>query len=299
MARSAHQRLPFLFPFHTASPRIASDPAALRLWLREVILYWTRWGSVLLLILLLLFFPTRSRLLAVALLLIISAGNLALGWLLLRQFQPVRLRRVRLLATAFDWLVASVALLVFSLDLAEVAPAGALLVQMMSSIRYRLRGVTLAFVAATGLVGVWSSLHLLVFDVLDADRVPALVVGWTAALASFALLVGLVIVGGEALRGFEQALINAQIAVEERDRHGLSDRELELLPFLARHDLLTQNDIGQALDVKISGRTVGAHITHISEKMQVTRGRWAVVHAARQRGLLPPDDGSSGVVSET
>lgn len=200
-----------------------------------------------------------------------------------------------MLATALDWLVAFVVLLVFSVDLAEIAPAGALTAQMMSTVRYRLRGVGLSFVAATGLVGIWTGLHLLLFDVLDADRVPALAVGWTAALASIAALQGMVILGGAALRGYEQALIDAQIANGARERHGLSDRELELLPFLARRDLLTQTDVGQALDVRISGRTVGAHITHISEKLDVKGGRWAVVHAARERGLLAPDEPRANV----
>jgi DNA-binding CsgD family transcriptional regulator len=295
MAQPPQNRLLSLFPFQNVSPRIANDPALLRFWLRELILYWTRWSAVILLILLLLFFPSRSRPLATMLLLMMTAGNLTLGWLLLRQRLPIRLPRVRVLATAFDWLVACIALVVFSVDLAEVSPASALAVQMMSTIRYRLRGVALSFAGATGLVGFWAGMHLLAFDVLDADRVPELAFGWASALALIALLQGFAILGGTRLRAFEQALIASQIAAGNRDRHGLSDRELELLPFLARRNLATQEDIGRALPVQISGRTVGTHISNISQKLEISGGRWSVVRAARERGLLPLNDSSSAV----
>ena len=61
MTRPLQYRLLSLFPLQNVPPRIANDPALLRLWLREMILYWTRWSAVILLILLLVFFPGRSR----------------------------------------------------------------------------------------------------------------------------------------------------------------------------------------------------------------------------------------------
>jgi DNA-binding CsgD family transcriptional regulator len=166
---------------------------------------------------------------------------------------------------------------------------------MMSAIRYRLTGVLFALVGSVSLVLVWAGLHMFWFGAIDPDRVPALTFGWSGALVMIAFLQGSVILGGQALRDYERALLEARTAAEERNRHGLTVRELEILPYLARLDLKTQDDVGAALPVKISGRTVGAHIAHISEKFDINGGRWAVVRAARDRGLLPPYEAATSV----
>ena len=286
-----------LFPVHSLPARVAGDPELRRVWLREVILLWVRWQAALLILLLLVLFPTRSRLLGGALLLVLVVANTALTRLLFDRHYPVRLRRLRPLGIGLDWCIVSVLLLVFSTDLAAVAPIAVLAVQVTSSIRYRLPGAATSFAGAVLLIAAWAGMHLLAFDALAANRVPALAVAWVTGSAWFASLQFLVIAGGQQLRSLEQAL-HAQerdaerarhadeIAALRRARHGLSERELELLPYLARPDLKTQGDIGRVLPDQISGRTVGMHIHRMAQKFEVTGGRWAVVHVARERGLV-------------
>ena len=66
---------------------------------------------------------------------------------------------------------------------------------------------------------------------------------------------------------------------------GLSDREWEVLSWLAREDL-TYEVI--AAELNISPATVKAHARHIGEKLGAT-GRRRIVLTARRRGLLPPE----------
>lgn len=289
--------LRFLFPLRSLPARVAGDPELRRVWLREVILLWVRWLAVVLVLLLLVLFPTRSRLLGGVLLLVLLSGNVALTRLLFHRRYSVRLRRLRQLGIGLDWCVAGGLLLVFSTDLAAVAPIGVLAVQVTSSIRYGLLGTALAFAGTVLIIAAWAGLHLLVFDALASNRVPALAIAWITGAAWFASLYWLVIAGGQQLRSLEQALHARELAAErarhavlQREQHALSERELEVLSYLARPDLKTQEEIGRALPDQISGRTVGVHIYRIGRKFGVTGGRWAVVQAARERGLLPIEE---------
>ncbi len=78
----------------------------------------------------------------------------------------------------------------------------------------------------------------------------------------------------------------AELETYRRHDYGLSKREWELLSLLVRDDL-TYEQIGEQLS--ISPYTVKTHVQRIGKKMGV-RGRQAVVHTARERGLLPIEE---------
>lgn len=67
-------------------------------------------------------------------------------------------------------------------------------------------------------------------------------------------------------------------------RSGLSRREMEILPLLARVEL-TYEDIGQELCV--SPETIKTHVNRASTKLELKpKGRWVLVEEARRRQLI-------------
>jgi DNA-binding NarL/FixJ family response regulator len=87
-------------------------------------------------------------------------------------------------------------------------------------------------------------------------------------------------VSGVALDITAQA--HAQAELRRRDV-GLTPRERDLLPLLARKEL-TARKIGTLLHIEPS--TIRTYIEQIAEKLSVATTRKAVVLAARERGLL-------------
>jgi DNA-binding CsgD family transcriptional regulator len=80
--------------------------------------------------------------------------------------------------------------------------------------------------------------------------------------------------------------ITERVRVEEELRHltsGLTPREREVLPLLARREL-TARQVGECLH--IAPTTVRTHIEQIAAKFGVNSTRKGVVEVALQRGLL-------------
>lgn len=110
-----------------------------------------------------------------------------------------------------------------------------------------------------------------------------LAISWGLFLATFALAVyGLARVNS-AWRAWELARWDRDDADLRRIQCGLSVREAELLPLLARPEL-TYPVIARALCV--TPDTVKSHVRRLGLKLGAT-GRHGVVAAAQQRGLLP------------
>lgn len=246
------------------------------------------WIAIPLCLLLCLFFPNASWVELVPLTLGLGIGNASAAWLLGCPPCACRLREARWLGTGVEWLLAF-ALLYFSAGtlVHAMLPALLLMLVLATGLRYGLRGLLTAGLGAALLIGFVVAWHSLTLGVLVLRDAVVVLVGWELLIALTTLLTaGTLRARGDWYR-WEQQQQAYWGATARRIECKLSLRELELLPWLAQEDL-TYEQI--AAELHISPSTVRVHTRHIGEKLGVS-GRRRVVLAARQRRLLPMDQG--------
>ncbi len=211
-----------------------------------------------------------------------------------------------------DWSGALGVIGAFSGELEAGSPSLLVLLLGMAGLRSGLRGLIIAMVGAALVVAILVGVQVQVHGVLAADRAMAILVSWGLLFGPVALVLGSFLWMGEkwwsgqetgylpesavshepqpmaiepSVDQFEQQQVTAPEL--QRPPCCLTKREKQLLPLLAQPDL-TYHDIGNQLS--ISPDTIKTHVYHIAQKLGV-RGRWAVVSASRERGLLGDEDG--------
>lgn len=183
-------------------------------------------------------------------------------------------------------------------------PAALIVLIVIDGVRFGLIGVIGAGIVAALAVGGTIALQVLMLGVLRPASGMVLLVRWEAVIVLAGVAVGFFLwLSQEWLRHeqtqweHERAALCQQVQEERRQREhdhamlqrlqsGLSGRERELLPLPAREEL-TYEQIADILCVSID--TVKTHVHRLGQKVGTT-GRWAIVAAARERGLLPPRD---------
>lgn len=261
----------------------ADDPAFAFRWLFEKTMVWNRWLTILLFYVLAISFRASDSLLEAILIgASIAAGNTGVMVLLRRRAGPSGLRAVSGIATLLEW---SGVLAILSLCVGNPfnnALSVLLILILVGGIRYGRAGLILSTFGAELIVIGFAGVHLIVLQSLRIEILTRGVAAWTGSILLTSLLVGCVIRAGEIW--LQQTA--EQWKIGRATLHwlcsGLSPREWELLPLLARTDL-TYEQIAEALS--ISSETVKTHVRNLGIKLGAN-GRKAVVAAARERGLL-------------
>ncbi len=282
----------------------ADDPRLVRHWWYETTLTRARWGAVPAFLLLIPFFPAIPWPSLALLALGIGLGNTGLHWLLHHGSSQQRLHAVRWLAPVLDWTGGIGTLAAFSEEPAfGIAPILLLLVARTAVGFRRLFVLAAATTGALLVLGALLLAQVHWFGVLEANTAKGVLITRGALLGVATLALAGWIKADERWRRWEEirqdaarVAEHAELETYRRQDYGLSKREWELLPLLARDDL-TYEQIGEQLS--ISPYTVKTHVQRIGKKMGVS-GRRAVVHAVRERGLLPIDEpiGTDESVSE-
>lgn len=281
-------------------------------WRLETLLVRVRWVAVPACFVVLLLFATVSTSLIGASAATLALGNLAIDQALRHHRDPSRLGPIVALATGLEWLVGSAIVVGCSPALVRCMPAVLIILLALAltdATRYGLTG----FLGALGGDVALLALVKLVFH--PAVTWLALATWAIVLVAASAILGGLLLwLRDEGHRLQAEHAILERLQTEERqwqaerallerlraeeqqwqaDRAalqllqcGLSPREQELLPLLARPDL-SYAQIAEILSV--SEETIRTHLHHIGDKLDVfPRERGLIVAAARERGLLPP-----------
>lgn len=323
MVRSSRLRLSQSTASWDAPTEIGGNRRLARHWLRERVLVWVRWACVPLFPLLIPLFPPIFWPFAILHAAFLALGNAGTHWLLHTSPSPAQLRWLFRLATATEWFAGFGVLVLFVRDPASRALVILLMLHLLASVRYGWRGVIGATVAAALLSGAFIGAQVSL-NVVERDAAADAVKAWGLLVVLMALfMAGLVrardewhrreemerkraecacreAIAREQEEG-EQTLVEARAAWErneaarrERERaeyvqwqSGLSNEEWNVLQHLP-HAGTTYKQIGAYLNM--SEGTVKAHVSHIGDKLELTesRGRWAVVTEARERGWLPP-----------
>jgi DNA-binding CsgD family transcriptional regulator len=293
---------------------LEDSPALACRWWLETWLVRVRWCVVPLCLAPLLHSPTVSRPLTILIALGLGLGNAGIGRLIRGEPSRERLCLVYRLATALEWAVTLAAIVLQSHDPARATPALLLLRLPADGVRYGLPGVARAAFGSVLIIGALATAQVRVLAVLPAAVALRAGLLWAEVVAVMALIVGgLLLVGGrwrraeaalrrsehEAwLRGErarldsehetwlarERARLDSDRAALRRLQYGLSEREFEVLQLLADAKLTTFGQIGARCN--ITADTVKTHVQRIARKLGVPGRRWAVVEAARERGLL-------------
>jgi DNA-binding CsgD family transcriptional regulator len=257
--------LPFLVP-PVVPPCVGCDPVVVYRWLFEAWLVRVRWWILPpCLFLAPLVFPTVPWPLALLPALGLGASNVWIGRLLDDPSDPKRLRSARWFATGLNWVVGLTGVGLSVYQPHSLVPAGLLVLMLITGLRHGLLGLLRAalLVALAALLGGGMLRAQGDWYRWEVQRVEDQV--------------------GSAGRQ-EGERLERQAAAVRRLESGLSVREWELLPWLAREDLTYQ---AIAAELHICESTVKAHARHIGEKLEA-KGRRRVVLVARQHGLLPP-----------
>ncbi len=220
-------------------------------------------------------------------------GNLGIERLLRRARNSTHLRLTSALATGLEWGVAAGIVAACSRDFARTVPAVLAVVlslMVVSTARYGLPGLAAA-------LGGIAALLVLTGRVLHAsiawpDLIDLVIILAAASPISGGLVIWLSQEGKdrERERALRQRLQDDQRRWREdratllRLQSGLTEREWEPLPLLARDDL-TYEQIADHLVVSVD--TIKTHVHRLGRKWG-SSGRRAIVAAARERGLLPP-----------
>lgn len=271
-----------------------NDARLAQCWWFESTLTRARWGAIPMLLLLIPFFPSISWPFLILLALIIGVGNARLYWLLRHDSSLHRLRAVRWLAPSLDWMGGLSAIAVFSEEPGfGIAPILLLLVARTAVNSRRLSVLLAATIGALLVLGALLVAQVHWFEVLEADTAQGVLITRGALLAIVAMaLAGWIKTDDrwhqwvETQRDSLHVAERAELETYRRHDYGLSQREWELLPFLACDDL-TYEQIGKQLS--ISAYTIKTHVQRIGKKLGVN-GRQAVVRVARERGLLPLEE---------
>lgn len=222
-------------------------------------------------------FPRLPWLLPVLVAGVLAGGNGGLTWLLSRPPDPARLRIVRQLATALEWLAVLSVIGLLARMTESYAPALLPVLVVLGGARYGPYGVVGATAGAWGVIATLTGWRMFSAPVDGA----AVHVG-----VRWAIIVGVMSSIVSAVLWTVATWRRKQLP---RGRSELSSREMEVLVLLGRESPHAMNyeQIGGALH--LSPQTVKTHVRHISEKLGAT-GRRDVVRAARRLGLLPPDE---------
>lgn len=258
------------------------DPKLIWEWSLAMSFMRVRWMAIPLYLLLVLFFSPISNILLLALVVLTVGANAWLAWSLHHIHSAQQLNMVQRGATVLDWAITLGIIFLFSLELANWAPALLLLLVLTTGIRSgepgMLVAMLLAMASVMGLVITQVHVHG-DYDFGDAG---------TAWIAWAFLIVTTGCVGHGLLQAMRQyqhwdhARWDRFGSAVSRFQHGISAREWELLPLLA-HEGLTCRQI--AAQLHVSPETVKAHVHHLGKKLGVS-GRHQVITVARQHGLL-------------
>lgn len=259
------------------------DQMLIRHWLLEESLVRIRWATIPITLLLIPLFSTVSLPLVVMLAITIGAGNIGLTRLLSGDFCGSRLHLVKCGATLMDWAITVGSIALFSPELSNWTPALLLLLILTTATRYGQLGVVITAVVATFTVTGLIAAELFILGVYETPIARDAWLGWTL-LILVATSIGSGVVRAKAeYNQWEQDRWVHYGSILPRFRLGISEREAELLPFLARKEL-TYRQIADELNR--SPETIKSHVRHLGAKLGVS-GRNQVVLAAQQHGLLP------------
>jgi DNA-binding CsgD family transcriptional regulator len=164
----------------------------------------------------------------------------------------------------------------------STAPALLAVPLLLAAGRYGVPGLAAGSAAAAVALAGLLTAQATLLGVLGWAVAVELAISWGLFLATFALAVYGLTRANAAWRAWELARWDRDDADLRRIRCGLSAREAELLPLLARPEL-TYQQIAHTLC--ISPTTVKTHVQRLGTKLGAT-GRSGVVAAARERDLL-------------
>jgi len=253
-------------------------------WGLEAALTRARWCTLLASLLLLPVWPVgRSSLLGL-IAIGVALGNGIVVWLLRQELGNVQLHIIQRVATALEWSSALAVVGVFYDDPAFPVTGLFVLLVLTSGVRYGRRGVLAATLAAAAVIGTRLGVEAFVLHVLERSRVVTLLLWATMLLALAGITTSSLLTAADLWHHWHTPQRTHERFVLARFRFGLSRREWELLPLLARDDL-TYNQIAAIL--MISPYTVKTHVQRLGQKLGGVHGRRAVVRAAREAGLLP------------
>lgn len=257
-----------------------------RRWLFEAWLIRIRWLALIPGLPLLPLFPHHAKLQYGSLLLGAALCNWWLSRMVGTKPDAARLQKASLFGTAVDWTaVLSFLGLSAGTETHAILPAGLLLLMLGTGFRFGLPGLIGAALVSLLQVGVVVPLHVVALEVLMPGDAVQIALGWVTLIATSALVMaGMLRAVGDWHR-YEGRRSVRQDVVTMRLKAGITSREGELLPWLARTDL-TYEQI--ARELHISPETVKSHVRHLGAKLNAT-GRRQVVEAARRQGLFDPE----------
>lgn len=266
-----------------APDEIVSDAVLAYDWVLEAWFVRLRWVALPLCALSALVVPRVPWPLRLLVPLALAFGNGWLVWRLRRAAGGACLQQVRGVATGLDWTLGFVALGVSAGTAThDVLPAVLLLLMLATGLRYGPNGLLGAAVGSASLTALLVSAHVALMGVLPWRTAAGVLAGWE-------IMIGLTTLLGWGLLGARGEWYRGELArVARRGRTGwleigLTAREWEILPLLAREEL-TYAAIGDQLH--IGEETVKTHVHRLGGKLGVTRRR-EIVAEARRRGLLP------------
>lgn len=264
---------------------LATDPALTYRWLLEAWFVRLRWVILPLSLLAALLIPRPPWPARLVLPIALALGNGWLVWRLRRARSGACLKSVRGTATGLDWTLGLLALGTSAGTFVhEAVPAVLLLLALATASRYGPRGLLGAAVGSACLTALLVTAHVVLFGALAWRAAAGTLAGWDLMIGLAALLGwGLLGARGE-WRLHEMTLAAQRGASARRSEIGLSKREWEILPLLAREDL-TYAAIAERLH--IGEETIKTHVHRLGTKLGVSRRR-EIVAEARRRGVLPP-----------
>uniref|UniRef100_A0A7C2W758 Response regulator transcription factor n=2 Tax=Thermorudis TaxID=1649508 RepID=A0A7C2W758_9BACT len=259
-------------------------------WGVEAALTRARWCTLVVgLLLLPVWPPGRSSLLGL-IAIGVALGNSIVVWLLRQELGSVQLHTIQRVATALEWSSILAVVGVFHDDPAFPWTGLFVLLVLTSGVRCGRRGVLAATLAAAAVTGTLLGVEAFVLHVLEGSRLVTLLLWATVLLALAGITTSSLLAAADLWHQWHTAQRTHERFALARRQFGLSQREWELLPLLARDDL-TYDQIAAIL--MISPYTVKTHVQRLGQKLGGAHGRRAVVRAARKAGLLPVEWGTA------
>lgn len=216
--------------------------------------------------------------------LVLGASNATLAITLNNVPRQERLHRVRYMGTAVDWTTGYLVFVLLADDSIVQLTCVVAILALQSGFRFGTAGLTGTFA-----VGLMTAIMTWYEDAFtgheDLTRLELrMALDW-ALLNALAFVVGLAILKASHEWLMWDMMKEKSLELElDVFRSGLSPREIEILPLLARVEL-TYDDIGQELCV--SPETIKTHVNRASTKLELRpKGRWMLVEEARRRHLI-------------
>lgn len=241
-------RLPSLMVPMPRPEVAAADADLVRHWLFEVWLLRIRWLSLPPGLPLVPLFPLVAQLLYLPLLVGIAIGNLWLGKVVGGAPDRRLLRKARRVGTVLDWTAVLVYLGLSAGTYAHaILPAALLLLVSTTGFRFGPVGLVVAALTATVGIGVVLSLHVSLLDALAPRPAIELAIGWAILISLTAVSVAGVLYSLGDWQLSEEERHSHQDAIALRLKFGISAREWQMLPLLARG--LTYQQIASELHI--------------------------------------------------